>query len=91
MVLGCFRSFHAFSDYDFFFLFYSRHVAICLVRTKANVLLFTKQTATFVPARKYSQGSTAKKVMKLKRQLGTLARMTSQERIQKCNFCSFIT
>ena len=70
-------SFHAFSEYGFFFLFCSRHVAICLVRTKASVLFFTKQTATFVPARKYSQGSTAKKVRKLNRQSGTLARRTS--------------
>ena len=70
----------------FFFLFCSRHVAICLVRTKASVLLFTKQTATFVPARKYSQGNTAKKVGKLKRQLGTLARTTSPRTHPKIQF-----
>ena len=80
------RSFHAFSDYVFFFLFCSRPVAICLVRTKASVLLFTKQTATFVPARKYSQGDTAKKVTKLKRRLGTLARTTSPRTHPKMQF-----
>jgi len=59
----------------FFFSLCSRHVAACLVRTTASVFLFTKRTATFAPARKYSQESTAKTVRtRLKRLLGALAR-----------------
>ena len=50
------------------------------------MLIFTKQAATFVPARKYSQGNTAKKVRKLKRQLGTLARTTSPRTHPKMQF-----
>ena len=58
----------------FSFSFCSRHVSTCLVRTTASVFPLTKQTATFVPARKYSQENTAKTVMKrLKRPLGALA------------------
>ena len=66
-----------FSHCEFFFLFCSRHVAICLVRTTGSVSVFTRQTATFASARKYSQESSAKTVRKLKRQLRTLARTTS--------------
>ena len=58
----------------FSFSFCSRHVSTCLVRTTASVFPLTKQTATFVPARKYSQENTAKPVRKrLKRPLVALA------------------
>ena len=58
----------------FSFSFCSRHVSTCLVRTTASVFPLTKQTATYVLARKYSQENTAKPVRKrLKRPLGVLA------------------
>ena len=50
--------------FSFFFSFCSRHVATCLVRITESVFSFRKETATFVPARKYSQENTAKTVRK---------------------------
>ena len=67
----------------FSFFFCSRHVSACPVRTTESVFPFTKQTATFVPARKYSQENAAKTVRKrLKRLLGALAGTTERTHLK---------
>ena len=75
--------FVVFVSFFFSFSFYSRHVSACLVRTTESVFPFTKQTATFVPARKYSQENAAKTVRKrLKRLLGALAGTTRRTHLK---------